>query len=469
MGIKNLNKLLKTTNSVIDNEYNKEFLDQFGQVFCKNEREIQGFYCHIDTSLILHKFLFGCENMEEAYQSIKRCLIKLKKNKNRILLYMEPKNNKRKQETQEKRKNEQGKTRQNIKRNISKEIELFNNYKPDDNTEINTVLLEAIGYYDEEGIDKKETYEDYISKIDIINKEKDMYIENREKLDIFDHGFSVIDDETEEEMISKEVESQIRKSEYNILSYKQLFQYFLRQNSMNKHQRYIKTRLLEDGVITTKDLIETEYFDAEVNIIHNIKTKYLNKKNLIISVDQDCTLFYLLHLNTNYIYLKSNIGINIDDVTIVKNNILTKNVSILCALFNKTDYFLGIYKCGITEKRLEDYISENSIINTNLTIKEIISSYVLWFLKNKKTIPSKNKGKVYEPIVYEYVEKYFTDFELYLSLDPCFYENRLEFKQLEILDLHNYFININQMVPTLNETEDKIIYKEYSKLYDKCN
>jgi hypothetical protein len=451
MGIKDLNKSLVAVNAVINKKSNKNLLKKFIPLFCNKTKGISGFVCHVDLSLVLYRFLYSFDNMEDVYRNIKKRILELKSNNNEILFYLEPYKNKRKEETHKEREISQNKTKLHLKNDIEKEIELFNNFKLDDQIEINESLLGAIGFYTSE--EKKTTFEDYIKNIQVINEEKDMYIKKKnveQETELFDHGFSIPEEDLE---FIKEDE----KKEYNIIrDKKQLFHFFLYQNSMSNHKKYIITRLLDENVIKREELIESAFFDGEINIISEIKNRYVGKKNLIISIDQDCILFALLHHPTKYIYLKNNISIEPDDLNIIKNNYLTKNIALLTAFFNKTDYFKGISNCGITVTRLKKYLSGNVVFTHKLDFEEVISSYLQWFIKSQKNIILSETNTL--SLVHEYIN----NFQLYISLDPNFYSNNKCFKKLEISDLHNYFLDKEQMIPYINEENEEIIYQKYN-------
>lgn len=451
MGIKDLNKGLVVVNAVINKKFNKLLLKKFIPLFCNKTKGISGFVCHVDLSLVLYRFLYSFDNMEDVYRNIKKRIIELKNNNNEVLFYLEPFKNKRKEETHKEREISQAKMKLSLKNDIQKEIELFNNFKTNDQIEINHNLLEAIGFYDS-GDEKKGTaFNHYMKNIQVINEETDMYIKKKttEEAEIFDHGFSIPDEDLE-------FITEYKKKEYNIIkNKKQLFHFFLYQNSMSNHKKYIITRLLNENVIKPEELVESSFFDAEVNIISEIKNRFMGKKNLIISIDQDCILFALLHHPTKYIYLKNNISIDPEDLNIIKNNYLTKNIAILTAFFNKTDYFKGITNCGITVTRLKKYLTDNAVFKFKLEFEEIISSYLSWFIRSYKNINLTTKNTL------DTVKEYLNNFQLYISLDPDFYLNNKSFKKMEISDIHSYFLEKGQMVPYINEDGDDLIYHKY--------
>lgn len=455
MGIKDLNKSLGVVNAIINKKSNMNLLKKFIPLFCNKTKGISGFVCHIDLSLVLYRFLYSFDNMEDVYSNIKKRILELKSNNNEILLYLEPCKNKRKEETHKEREVTQTKIKLSLKNDIQKEIELFNNFKTDDQIEINNYLLEAIGFYSSST--EKISFEEYTKNIEIINQEKDIYTTKKsigetsikQENEIFEHGFSIPEEDLE---FLKED----KQKEYNIIKdKKQLFHFFLYQNSMSNHKKYIISRLLNEKVIKNEELVESIFFDGEINIISEIKNKFVDKKNLIISIDQDCILFALLHHPTKYIYLKNNIGIDPDDLNIIKNNYLTKNIALLTAFFNKTDYFKGVTNCGITVVRLKKYLSKIEVFKYKLNFEEIIASYLQWFIKTSNNILISETNSL------SYVKDYISNFQLYISLDPSFYSNNKCFKKLEISDLHNYFIDKEQMVPTINEEIGDIIYQKY--------
>lgn len=477
MGIKDLNKNLISINAIINNKYNSNLLKQLYPVFCQDGKNINGFICHVDMSLLVYRFLYSFDNMEDVYQNLKNRLAELKNN-NQVLLYLEPPENKRKEETHKERAILQHKIKTGIQKDIEKEIKLFDTFKtefePNSSIALNQPLLEAIGFSTLS--DKKQhlSAEEYDKKIQIINKEKDIYISSdnktRDKLmvveeHIFNHGFSVLDEDkepsetfTDEDDDIVEELSKDRK-EYNaIKDKKQLFQFFLYETSMACHHNYLRKRLLSENIITKKELVYSSAFDGEINIVDNIKKNFTNKKNIIISTDQDCILFSLLHHKTKYIYLKNSILLNPEDITIIKNNYLTKNISILSAFFNKTDYFKGICNAGITSTRIEKYLAESSVFNYKLSVEEIVASFLSWFIK-------KNKNKNYNnPIVdAEYVQSYFEDFQSYINMKKSFYNSNKNFIRLEIDDVHNYFLKKDQIIPYVNiNTPDQLLYKKYT-------
>lgn len=454
MGISGLNKNLIEVESIINKNNNKTIFNHVLSLFCDEKKHIKKFIFHIDLSLMLYKFLYISDNMETVYNHIKRNLLSLKKYDNKILFYLDPEINVRKAETHGERKALLKQTQEKLKKKINKDLDLFKEFKSTgSNLKINNVLLEAIGFNNDE--DENITFDEYKKKIEIFKNNSNIYIYDDSikkelgEYSIFDHGLSFLDDEDEEE--SEDVEP------YNN---KLLFQYFLNKNKMKYHHRYLTERLIEENIISKDVLIDSERFDGEINIIYNIKKKYINKKNLITSIDQDCVLFALLHIKTKYIYIKGGIGTNSEDLTIIKNNYISKNVAILTAFLNKTDYFKGVQDCSLTPLRLRSFMNDfEFIIDTEINIEELIGTYMYWFITNKK------KEIKNEEIIFDNVKKYFENFKLYLSLEQSFYEKSINFPKMNVNKLHKYFILTKQEIPFFDEDLNQKFYKKYNELF----
>ncbi|QKE44592.1 putative FEN1-like nuclease [Yalta virus] len=495
MGIKDLNKNLIAINAIINNKHNNDLLKKLYPVFCKDNKNINGFVCHVDLSLLIYRFLYSFDNMEDVYQNLKNRLSELKEY-NDVLLYLEPHENKRKEDTHKKRAVVQNKIKQGIQKSIEKEIELFDTFKneiePIADISLNQPLLDAIGFTNTSIKKQHLSVEEYNQKIEVINKEKDIYItqdiktrdklmlveefisekkknqDNKGIMDVYDKEYDIdikniqkpviTEDELEEyeedELINRLGTDQ---KEYNVIKdKKQLFQFFLYETAMSTHHRYLRNRLLEENIIRQDDLIPSSSFDGEINIVDNIKKNFSDRKNLIISTDQDCILFSLLHHKTKYIYLKSSVLLTPEDITVIKNNNLTRNIAILTAFFNKTDYFQGVRNAGVTACRIIKYLEEISIFQYNLDLEEVVASFLSWFIKNKNNSYS-------NPVVeYEYMKSYFDNFKSYINLDEEFYKTNKNFERLEIDDVHNYFLIKDQAIPYIIDNQTgEITYTKY--------
>lgn len=527
MGIKDLNKNLIAVNAIINNKHNDDLLKKLYPVFCKDDKNINGFVCHVDLSLLIYRFLYSFDNMEDVYQNLKIRLCELKEH-NQVLLYLEPFENKRKEDTHKKRAVVQSKIKQGIQKNIEKEIKLFDTFKnviePVADISLNHSLLDAIGFTNTSIRKQHFSEEEYNQKIQVINKEKDIYIapnvKTRDKLMLVEEFISnrkkaredksnfisfkdvrksMISEgreeasgiNTEDALILAEYTSILNKEdtptpsesvssltpdeyneeelikrlstdhkEYNaIKDKKQLFQFFLYETTMSTHHRYLRNRLLTENIIRQDDLIPSSSFDGEIKIVDNIKKRFGDKKNLIISTDQDCILFSLLHHKTKYIYLKSSILLTPDDITIIKNNNLTKNIALLTAFFNKTDYFQGVRNAGITACRITKYLENISIFHYNLELEEVVASFLSWFIKNKNNTYSN------PTVEYEYMQSYFDNFKSYINLDEEFYKTNKSFERLEIDDVHNYFLIKDQAIPYIFDNQTgETIYTKYTAI-----
>jgi len=153
-------------------------------------------------------------------------------------------------------------------------------------------------------------------------------------------------------------------------------------------------------------------------------------------------------------------GTNSDDLTIIRNDYTSKNIAILTAFLNKTDYFKGVQNCALTPLRLRSFMADfDFIMNTEINIEELIATYIYWFATNKKP-EIKN-----EEIDFENVKKYFENFKLYLSLDKTFYEKNINFPRMTVNKLHQYFILMKQEIPFFDEGLNKKFYKNYNELF----
>lgn len=472
MGIKQLNKVLSENKNIISKNNNEIYFKEALASVTRGEGRLCKFVYHIDTSLIVYKHLFGGNDMESVYTTIKNGVLDIKKKKNKVIFYSEPWRNKRKSYTQQQRKQAHDQTQTKvitsidiiikkhmhakkpipekiIKQEVStvyediREENKLNTQLGIDTPELDTKFISLLEYDKDCPKKKYETYLselEYFSNNDIYKKQPSSSSAHEVESSFFDFG-----EECDEDKSDNATET-INHS-YNVIKdRKQLFTGFLMNNPMTHHKRYITDRLIEDKVISKKDIIGSEFLDAELNIIKNIKEIYSKYNNIIISTDQDCLLFGLYHIDKGVFFMKEKLSSDPQDISIVLNTRLSKNISLITSFFNESDYFKGLEKTSVTPKRMKTFLIEYSeIMSETFELRDLIAIYTKWFVKHIKQINDKGGAKQSCD-----VDKYFDSFSSFLKLEESFFTKDDINKGLTINELDNYFINVNPRIPYIN-------------------
>lgn len=474
MGIKKLNENLKQVKSIsnfteplpfdiilnIRNSGNPHYLDLINKYNQNNLKKKQVFseerkLCHIDFSNMLYKLIHISTNMKDL---IKNCQDKINflKQKNDILLYIDPININRKTELQIKRK-----LKLNILSNkISNEI--FQNAEKVVNLSSNLTLDYKIK--DMLSTSKKcKTYEDYIEFVDYFNNNYLIKDENslgninclRQNLSFLEREtfdcdlFKTIEDSDDElnsenkvslfetidvslDELINEIDENDEKLEFtneNEVFFSQnqlvdLFKVFINSFSFRFHMEYLLNKLIENKTITEKELIHVELHDAELEIILQIKNKFHDRINIIFSNDQDILLFGLLFLKKELFYITHKYNLSYANLICLERSTLSKNIALITFYLHESDYFPGFTGLVLSEIKLKNQK------NIELLSKEYSSNKELLVAWMKNSIKNKPKDEYEDNNAVENIELLLAESERYLNLDQDFFnsKNNIKFK-----------------------------------------
>lgn len=486
MGIKQLSKVLSENKNVISEFNNGTIFNETIRSVTRGKQKLSRFVFHVDTSLIFYKHLFGGSDMNSVYESVRDGIRDIKSKKNKIIFYSEPTCNRRKGDTHAKRKQTHEQTHVRVAANIEtiiqrhvaakkpipekiiekkvatviediKEEDKLNNQLGIDVPGLDMKFISLLEYKKDAPEKEYETYLselEYFSNNDIYETPSSTQAPSETEDSFFDIGeeFEPSDtlsslslaDKTEEDL-DDGIEDM--KHTYNVIKdRKQLFNGFIMNNSMAYHKRYIMEKLLSENVISTSDIIESEFLDAELNIIKNISDNYIKYNNIIISTDQDCILFGLHYIDKGVFFTKERLSSDPRDLTIVLNTRLSKNVSLITAFFNESDYFKGLPKTTVTPIRMRNFLSLYSeIMEENFNLQELIGIYTKWFVKSYNKM-EKNEIR----LMTSSVEKYFESFSSFLALEKSFFTNPDINRGLTIEELDLYFLDTNPKLPYID-------------------
>jgi hypothetical protein len=194
------------------------------------------------------------------------------------------------------------------------------------------------------------------------------------------------------------------------------------------------SKILLNNVLKLKDLynekiniINCYNIDAEYKMGFDIIKFYLkeNKVPIAISSDQDLIALLMLNINSNFI-IKDKLFIN---------NVLSKNVTLLTSVLNKSDFFPGVANLSIT---LDTYSNEKICEFCKFFSQEFDNLYdmLIIYIKNFKKVKSKisnsDDGKDINSIF-----TYFSKLEVYLYPDEnlTFYKKNHVIEQFSFNDL----------------------------------
>lgn len=458
MGIKNLNKILNQVSNIYSI---KENYTMFKNVINEIELEntIKNSVCHIDIAIYVYKYLFSSSNLLEACEKISNGISEIKEN-NKILIYIDPKKNIRKVQEKKIRQKQQ---------NIQKE-KILDRLK----TKIN--ILKKVSECQEE---IKSTQE-IIKSLEVTNKTNEDILNILSKIDskitskknndnineFFDVELMDFDEEVSEDIIENKLdisnsenkldvsnsENKIPQTEINIDN--DLFKFCLYNVSMIFFNEYIIEYLIHNQIITEDEIVRSEYLDAEIKIVENIKNNYPEEKNIIFSTDQDVILFYFYHIHGKHLLIKPCLSNKSFDLKIINFSYRIRNICLLTAFFNKTDYFPGLTKTTLTEKRILDF--QNSVgkktLNRNVSLEIILGTYVRWYsIKNKI-----NNSEVYN---ISEIEEYIKDFKLFLETDKNFFVKKTH-SSLSIESLLFYFKEKKTQY-LIKNVSDKVVLNKF--------
>lgn len=328
---------------------------------------------------------------------------------------------------------------------------------------VNEALLKENTVVKEEAFPNEETQikeEAFPNEEDVILvKEKDVILVKEEDTIIFDEAKTIISSEKtkiafdQKEVTTQDVELQIRNDEIPHIDKKRVFTLFVSINKFSNHQDLILNTLLNKKIITYENIIKSDAVDAEVNIFKTIKKRNLGlKRNLIFSADQDILLFSVLHYQTKFLYFKTDLNISSSEIKYLLCNTTSKNISLLCLLCNKSDYFNGIWMFCFTVKRLAKFLSNPGnkiLLEHSYEDMRILFATCLMFFKKKsnKTVLSTN-------LTIEMIDDYFNNMKLYFTMKSKFYKEKDSNIILDINSLLFYFKEKNITYLTVETQPD---------------
>lgn len=229
-------------------------------------------------------------------------------------------------------------------------------------------------------------------------------------------------------------EKSIRVTEVHMASYMKLLFY---KTNINNVCEYVVEYLVSQNLIDDDHVIMCHDRDAEAEIIHRIKCNE-DEKNVIISTDQDVIILAFTNLKKNV--LITNPVIDQGETINLTPSIIGSNFARLTLLLeNNTDYFSGVDKLRLA-KPLLMRLQTNGKLNV-FGIKEITLRNLL-----KKAVIVSYKPKLKDPIPLSpeeitQINSFIDDVDLYLSLEPSFYDNSHSFPKLTMQQLYSYFLH----------------------------
>lgn len=219
----------------------------------------------------------------------------------------------------------------------------------------------------------------------------------------------------------KDIETFVSTQKYLITEIdSKYFQYMITIFGIKNLSSIVLDKLISDNIISANELIYEDVYDAETRIVIDIKSKFANRNNNIVSEDQD-VLFFLYHLKVDKCLISSP---HLNDFKVYKFSIEGLNISKLCLICNISDYWDGIN--GI-EFNINNYnkFNDNFIItidNKDMTSLEILKNVDLNFIDNLKlfSIVRKFNEEKYNKLVADFNLK-FKDLKKYLKMEKNFY------------------------------------------------
>lgn len=390
MGIKNLDKVLDICGNKILLKNNKELMEIFGGSY------ITEYNCHIDFSLLIHKFLMVFNNMHETLHAILTFFKQLLKYNNKPIIYIDPKVNLRKRDL-------------HIIRNIIKNKQIDIKKNEINNIQRNIILNDHVNNLIKETEINNISYEQYKNIVEEFNKN------------------TITEDITK---LSKENYIKVRKNIFNL---------FINLYDFKYHHKYILDYILEK--LPNLEIVNSIFLDAETNIICNILNNNI-VKNILFTSDQDIILFSMYKLNNYFINIKKDFNIQTSSLILYKKSNLNLNISYLVLLFNESDYFKGIKSFKLTDIKIAKLKQKYPIVK--LLKKKyksklsIIATFLQFYRKKTNIVLDKN--------TIEYIDIYLEEIEKYLSISKEFYDTNDMFKKQIYFDELLEYINIKKPI-----------------------
>lgn len=425
MGISNLKNIL----SCIDKISKIEDKDSLKKYFDKSQPENMNI--HIDYSVLIYKKIFSKEsenNLNKAYSSIVYFLKEIQK-KNTLYIYIDPKDINRKRNLQIERRNA-------FQKNFERKENFITSNK------INDSLKELIEKNDDQPSTSKQAIENLkLENLHIHEYDVEKYKKFVKKL-------------KKQEKNQENYEVFLEYIDKNFSDDYYIQEYFLLYFNITFHKKWILKKLKEENIISRENIIKSD-IDAELEIFRNI---FLKKKenNLIFTSDQDAILFGTL-TSTSTLYIQEQFHNSFMFMNIIKNDILTKNISILVLFFNKSDYFPGIFQFPITEKKIKIMINDTNMLKylsetelsfdysktrkkfkiRKIDIIKLIKTTINYFItQNNKKKPIKTITDTMAEEMYLYC----IDFVKYIIIDNEFFQEERTTKRFNLFEWY-YFLN----------------------------
>lgn len=413
MGIKFLDKILDILGEkYVINMLSKEHLDFFGNP------NLRGFNCHIDFSILLYKYFMTFSSMEEVLNFVENFLYNLSK-KNNVFLYIDPYINLRKQTLQKYRYGNKLKTikksKDKIKSKIQNIIKEHEESGPDGSCILNKNVINLLEMDNDSANINKEDY----------NKELKFYIQN----DVLVEG--------------NDSKKQLKHD---------IFSLFINSYNFKFHHEYVLNFIKNNKKLNKLKIINSEFLDAEINMVHNILKTNTNM-NILFSCDQDVILFTLYHFKTKLTYIKKDFNTLSETLYLYKNNILNKNISYIVFFFNISDYFPGIAQFNVTHEKIDKLMNIyphiiklfNDSYDSELSL---IATFLQFFKKNVIKY-------VTEGVTDEYIDLYFNEIKIFLNLNPEFF-NKVN-NLIYVIHIHDIFYYLKRKRPTYKVYENNCI------------
>jgi hypothetical protein len=407
MGIKNLFKNLESIDIIKEKKFNIINRDIF-----------------IDFDCLFHMYAHVSGSDQELYEYILRNIYRYKKN-NTIHVFFDSGTIKKKDAEHLKRHKSSIEYFTKMKNRLKDKYNMTDNYtilkeyassstqtllcNPNSNCIIeNEILLLESNISDQ--------YK--INHIDIRNSDTqtDLCYENME---MYDDKFNNPDNTFTKEIDIIEEYSNEKKNIYSI-----------RFNLDRDKKIELKKRIIKSLNKQNINILTQNDIDAELYMIIESKKIFndTNKWPICYSKDQDIlALTVINNPNKKFKILYNNILYRI------KNNNISVNTTILSLIFNKSDYFGGIYKYPFTTKkaitisRLDNiYLEDYSIESLKLLCKFAITNTM-----------DNNKIKKKENVNIEYIDKYLIDISYYITCNLEFYNSEYN-KSIHIDDFISY-------------------------------
>lgn len=377
------------------------------------------FTYHIDLFILLFKFIHTSKSWE-TYNTRLLQYFKYftRKNTNKLIVYSDFCENKRKALLRGIRKKDAIK-QQNILKAKIKESDI-----KDYNYDIENLLKI-------EKINTAETFNKFILNCnpEQFCRKKRYYnvplnnSENYLEQDISKHLDTFVDlDDKNEELCKQCFRLAMRKIDFNLLL-----------KSINEIFEELKERYPYFQIVKR----ECYSRDAEIDIIKNIK-KYKYPNNFIISTDNDVKAFALLHLKKKLIISDLAPTLNSKCYILKCDEKCAKNIIRLILLTHETDYFPGIKDISFCQRTIVA-CSENEKICSRLIEKLELDELLEYWIKFLETLPRVTYPELTLERTNE-IKAYLDDFKIYLSLSREFYQKeQVIIDQIHRNELISYF------------------------------